>query len=260
MKNHCALLYSFLTNRGQRVTLGNYTSLAIISSTGAPQGCCLGPTLFSKCTDGLRANSNVIDLVKYADDTLIIARLNRAKPEHLARYQSTIDHLSSWCADHNLLLNKSKTRELIIDFSRSKPSHTPVTVNSATVERVESFQYLGVTFQEALKWDDHFKQLIPKLRSRHYAIKKIRTFGITTRQHDFLVRTCIASIPFYCAIVFFPSSTRQQSRSCANFCDISVFQKPYATQSRVYSQTTRSCFKPLFQNQQIKIFSIQNRH
>ncbi|KAI3356762.1 hypothetical protein L3Q82_003441 [Scortum barcoo] len=58
--------------------------------------------------------------------------------------------------DNNLHLNGSKTKELIVDFRRrQREEHAPLSINGTTVERVNSFRFLGVHISEDLTWTHH---------------------------------------------------------------------------------------------------------
>ena len=67
-----------------------------------------------------------------------------------------------WCKTNNLALNVNKTKEIIIDFRRSQPSHTPLLINNIAVERVSSTKFLGV-ITDTLTWSRHTRVL-----QRHY--------------------------------------------------------------------------------------------
>ena len=44
-------------------------------------------------------------------------------------YREEVQRLSTWCAENNLILNTSKTKELIIDYRRNKPDIQPIYMN-----------------------------------------------------------------------------------------------------------------------------------
>ena len=46
----------------------------------------------------------------------------------------------------------NKAKELIVDFRRQQREHTPIQIDEATVEEVESFRFLGVHITDNLKW------------------------------------------------------------------------------------------------------------
>ncbi|KAK1804796.1 hypothetical protein P4O66_003643 [Electrophorus voltai] len=53
-------------------------------------------------------------------------------------YLEEIKHLENWCQVNNLLLNVSKTKELIMDCSKKQERHyQPVRISGTTVERVD---------------------------------------------------------------------------------------------------------------------------
>ena len=105
-------IHNFLTDRPQRVMLGNHLSSIRVLNTGAPQGCVLSPVLFSLYTSDCLCNVNECSIIKYADDTVITGYLS----DDVGPYISMIDQFVEWCDDHFLKLNVTKTKEMIIDF------------------------------------------------------------------------------------------------------------------------------------------------
>ena len=49
-----------------------------------------------------------------------------------------------WCQDNSLSLNVIKTKEMIVDYRKKRTEHTPLIIDGAVVEQVESFKFLGV--------------------------------------------------------------------------------------------------------------------
>ena len=94
--------------------IGGCTSSTLILNTGTPQGCVLSPLLFTHdCSPIHPTNTNV----KFADDTIIIGLITNSNK---SAYREEIQHLTEWCSDNNLDLNTLKTKELIVDFLKSK--------------------------------------------------------------------------------------------------------------------------------------------
>src|SRR4029434_10132780 len=67
-------------------------------------------------------------------------------------YRKEVNLLTTWCRDNNLLLNVSKTKEIVVDFRKSHSEHPPLTIDGAAVERVSSTKFLGVHISEDLSW------------------------------------------------------------------------------------------------------------
>jgi len=63
------------------------------------------------------------------------------------------------------MLNVSKTKELIVDFRRTKQhqrTYTPLGINGTAVERVSIYRYLGVHIKEDLTWTTYIATLVRK--------------------------------------------------------------------------------------------------
>ena len=112
-----SFVLDFLSNRVQQVKVGNILSNSITINTGSPQGCVLSAFLFTLYTYDLCAYYENCRIVKYADDTVIIGLLS---DNNFTNYELQIEHAASWCNEHNLFLNVSKTKELVFDFRKTK--------------------------------------------------------------------------------------------------------------------------------------------
>ncbi|KAK1806256.1 hypothetical protein P4O66_000132 [Electrophorus voltai] len=136
----CDWISNFLTDRPQSVRVGNCASSTLTLSTGAPQGCVLSPLLYSLYTYDCTATSSSKIIVKFADDTVVVGLISDNDER---AYLEEIKHLENWCQENNLLLNVSKTKELIVDCSKKQEWHyQPVRISGTTVERVDSFRHL----------------------------------------------------------------------------------------------------------------------
>ena len=133
----------------------------LITNTGAPQGTVLAPILFSIYTNDCSTVFDNIPILKYADDTSIQALVSNDTA--LCNYYSEIERFVEWCDSHYLLLNVSKTKELVFDFRKSGKIHDPIIIKGEEVERVTSYKYLGVVFDENLDWVEKVQKFKRKL-------------------------------------------------------------------------------------------------
>ena len=87
-------------------------------------------------------------------------------------YREEVKLFTEWC-HNNLLLNVEKTKELVIDFRRNQPPHTPVHINSAAVETVEHMKFLGVHMSDRLTWSLHTSSLVKKANQRLHFLRRL---------------------------------------------------------------------------------------
>jgi hypothetical protein len=93
------------------VRVGNNTSATLTLNMGAPKGCMLNPLLYSLFTHDCVAahDSNTYH-------TMVVGMITGSNETAFTEV---------WCKDNNLLLNISKTKELIVDYKERRAEHTP---------------------------------------------------------------------------------------------------------------------------------------
>ena len=199
-KSICLWILDFLTQRPQFVFIKHKdktlkSSMSIIN-TGVPQGTVLAPTLFTIYTNSCRSNIDNIPIIKYADDTSIQALIKN--DQDLSNYFSCIHNFVEWCNNHFLKLNVKKTKEMIFDFRRLDNNHASINITNETVERVDSYKYLGVVFDEKLTWHNHTQKVQKKLNQRMYFLRKLNCFNVDIKLLSLFYKSCVISILSFC--------------------------------------------------------------
>ena len=113
----------------------------------------LSPFLYTLYTNDCWSVDPSTMFVRHSDDTATLALLS-----DFASYQSYVSSVvrfSSWCSTHFLHLNVSKTKEMCIDFRRSRTVISHIVINGEPVEQVDSFNYLGVVLDTKLTFTEH---------------------------------------------------------------------------------------------------------
>lgn len=130
---------------------------------GTPQGSTLGPLLFLLYIIDifkLKINGKI---VMFADDAAIsysntnLIELNRMMSEDIFT-------LSHWFEANKLTLNLNKSKFMIIHPKQaSKKFSFNLQVNNIPIEQVDSFEYLGLTIQDNLHWNNQIAKISTKM-------------------------------------------------------------------------------------------------
>ena len=89
----------------------------MVSDIGAPQGTVPSPFLFTLHTTDLQYNSESCHLQKFSDDSAVVGCISGGDE---GEYRTLVDNFVEWSEQNHLMLNVSKTREMVIDFRRKK--------------------------------------------------------------------------------------------------------------------------------------------
>ncbi|XP_076605509.1 uncharacterized protein LOC143332121 [Chaetodon auriga] len=120
--------------------VNNHTPTTLTLKTAVPQGCVLSPLLYSLFTHDCLPVHGSNSIIKFAHNTTVIGLYNNNDE---SAYRDEIQQLVMWCAGNNLTLNTKKTKELIVEYRKTKGcSHTPIHIDGAEIECVSSFKSL----------------------------------------------------------------------------------------------------------------------
>ena len=99
-------------------------SSEVRTTTGAPQGRVLSPALFKLHTSDCRCAAKDILQVNFSDDTSLTGLNTTSENSH----RCAVENLVGWCNDSHLLLNVSKTNEILMDLKRDSPTPRPLAI------------------------------------------------------------------------------------------------------------------------------------
>lgn len=80
-------------------------------------------------------------------------------------YHDEINTFIKWCDKNHLVLNVTKTQEMVLD-PRQVTTHEPVVIKDQTINQVAAYRYLGVHIDNLLCWKAHIDNLCNKLQQR----------------------------------------------------------------------------------------------
>ena len=189
--NAFKLLKNYLTNRKQYVVFNSQNSETVDIATGVPQGSILGPLLFSICINDLITISNKLKFIMYADDTTIYFNLEDFDPYHLKRdINNELEKITLWLKMNKLSLNVQKTKFMIFHRKQKQISELNIAINDTDIERVESFNFLGLHIHESLSWRTHtdtVKNKVSKVVGILYRLKNIFPMYILQTLYNSLI-------------------------------------------------------------------------
>ena len=171
--NLLAWFTNYLESRKQRVCIDGYCSRWLPAVSGVPQGSILGPLLFLLYVNDIYLSlSGGTTIALFADDAKIYRKIISLNDCHTL--QADLNTLLTWSEawKMNFKANKCKT----MSISRKKnPIVFDYCMRHDCLERVQSFNDLGITVQNNLKWDKHISQTVSKSNKMLWCI--IRCLG-----------------------------------------------------------------------------------
>ena len=117
----------------------------------------LNELVCAQCSDYL--TYSLPSCALFADDTIIYRAIYNNLDEVLV--QRDLDTLALWCNQNEMALNSSKTKVLHITRSHN-PLRPTYVINNASIQRVQSHTYLGITLNHKLTWNDHVGAITSK--------------------------------------------------------------------------------------------------
>ena len=166
--NALQLLKSYLSDRSLYVQIDNVKSNPHTVSCGIPQGSVLGPLLFNICINDIINATSKFPLIMYADDTTLVSHLenfgaiNSAIEDGL---NQEISKVNTWLLSNKLVLNVAKSKFMLF-FNHPKIMPTlNLSINDNPIKQVISFNFLGITIDHNITWNDHISKISIKVAS-----------------------------------------------------------------------------------------------
>ena len=173
---------SYLSNRVQRVIIGDTVSECKNLNFGVPQGSVLGPKIYCMYT------KPISDIIAghglshhcYADDTQLYIAIEHSANLHseLLRMERCVADIRNWMRHNMLKLNDDKT-ELIVFASRYNQhlySDASMMIGNTTVVCEPQVKNLGVIFDQVMSMRQHVNYTSRTVRFHLRNISRIRRY------------------------------------------------------------------------------------
>ena len=114
-------------------------------------------------------------IVIYADDT-VLCYSSKSVSDLEHHINADLGTVSDWFSRNLLTLNISKYNFVIFGSPQklNRIQGVSVKVEGTSIERTQSFKYLGVTLQQSMSWADHVDAISMKINQRIGLIRRIR--------------------------------------------------------------------------------------
>ena len=83
---------------------------------------------------------------------------------------------------------------MVIDFRKGSVVPPPVVIKGNEVERVQTYKYPGVIFNDQLSWADNTDMLMKKVNTRMYCLRKLKSFEVSSQLLQIFFNSVVGSI------------------------------------------------------------------
>ena len=149
--NSLRFLYSYLSNRSQRVRISSSVSDCLAILLGVPQGSILGPILFNIFINDLLFSNLESDICNFADDNTLYAR-DSSIDNVLLRLNSDIPRVMDWFRSNEMVVNPDKFQVMFLGIENSR---TILIDNHTITTSAETVKLLGITIDRKLTFQPH---------------------------------------------------------------------------------------------------------
>jgi len=212
-----SILYSYLSNRKQRVRIGSSYSPWTTVTSGVPQGSVLGPLLFLIFINDLPDVVSSFCLL-FADDLKIYRCINNRTDA--ASLQTDINRILNWATQNGLKINEQKCQVLHLGSSNKKFSYN---LDNSPIPPTHQSRDLGVIIDSNLKF--HSQALAASAKARkvgNYLLKYLNFVNCSTLK--ILINSFIRPHLEYCIQAWRP-----------------FYHKSFAVLERTFRYFTKRC-------------------
>ena len=199
------LIYSYLTNRQQRVKINNTYSEYSIIKYGVPQGSILGPILFNIFLCDLFLIVENIDIASYADDNTPYCTGSDSN-EVKSKLERASVKVFKWFYDNAMKANIDKCH-----FLSSLSADSNIKIEESVIKNSNSQKLLGITIDRNLSFNEHVSKLCKKASLKISALSRIFPH-IDICKRKILMKAYFSSQFGYCPLVWMNHSRNLNNR------------------------------------------------
>ncbi len=195
-KNSALLIHNYLSNRSQRVKIGDVVGEWMDLAKGTPQGSKLGPALFNLFINDLLYTLPEGSTVNFADDNTLYA-IDKSPRALESKINSLVNQAQMWFIENGMQSNPTKFQSI----SFGNTPQCKVIVGDICIESVPFIKLLGVNIDSNLKFNVHIAYICQKAGRNLNALKRISK-TLPTSVKLLLYKTYITCHFNFCPLVW----------------------------------------------------------
>ena len=197
-------IYSFLTDRTQRVVVNGVFSHSILVLSGVIQGSVLGPLLFMIMVGDIDQDVFTSVLSSFADDTRVMHGISDVSD--CSSLQSDIDAIYSWANENNMKFNDLKFEVMRYNTLPKTNNVVYADSNKCNILEKTTVKDLGVLMSNTARFSDHIDTIYSSIKNMSSWI--LRTFMSRNRLPMItLWKSLVVPIHDYCSQLWSPLKT-----------------------------------------------------
>ena len=169
----CDWFKSFMSNRIQRVKIGDQLSSPITLESGLPQGGILSPIIFTVYGADLEQWLQFSKAFTYADDSQTDSK-DKNYEEMMKKLSIDAGNVLDFMASNGLVANASKTVFMVLNTGSNNKEKNSIIVGECEVPQSSETKLLGMQVQDSMKWDKNTTEMVSALNSRLFQIRRIK--------------------------------------------------------------------------------------
>ena len=133
-------------------------------------------------------------------------------PENI-QSQSYLNKIQQWTDEMKMALNKSKTKYMVINFTKKFQFSTRIQLEGRLLEEVQECQLLGLTLNQNLSWHKNTENIVKKANTRLIMLQRLYDFNLPVEDMLDIYFLFIRSMLEYSCVVWHSSITEEEITS-----------------------------------------------
>ena len=97
-------------------------------------------------------------------------------PPKNIKSQTYLDQINLWTMNQKMLINQTKTKTMIFNYTNKYQFSTRLNLNNQILETVKETKHLGTIITDYLKWDQNTNYITKKAYARLELLRKLKKF------------------------------------------------------------------------------------